>query len=583
MGPLPMINHAQSRRSPMPYVALVFITLLALWPTVKGDFTTWDDADTIARNRDLNPAVTAESFVHFWTRPQGDLYVPVTYTTWAALAPLARQSRPDTSGITLAPAVYHGFNLVVHIGSVLLAYRLLRHLTGKQWASAVGAAVFAVHPVQVETVAWASGTKDLLAGFFSLAALSVYVAGVDTRDASKPSNPSKVGVVSLGTAFFLLALLSKPSCVAMPLAAVAIGRFLLKQTWRDSVIPVVPWLLLAGPAVMVGRWAQPAHVVPFVPPLWQRPIVAMDSIGFYLKQLILPIHLGLDYGRTPRMVLGTGLTAYTVLAAVLAAAVWAGRRSGMVVAAFAIFAAAVLPVLGLIPFDFQQYSTTSDHYLYLAMLGPALLFAWALPAIESARWFIRRPASIVAILVVLALGVRSFAQTLYWSNTATLFAHALEVNPNSPAARVNLAIALTDQGRLAEAAEHYRALLAVDPSNPKAHLGLGQVLARANQPEPALTHLRQAAELQPENPLTHYNLGLLLSSLGRDDEAIAAYRRALEAEPDFPEAHTNLATALLIRGDLDGAEKHYREALRIRPDLSVPKRGLEAVKEARAK
>jgi tetratricopeptide (TPR) repeat protein len=254
---------------------------------------------------------------------------------------------------------------------------------------------------------------------------------------------------------------------------------------------------------------------------------------------------------------------------------------GVVVAAGAIFWAAVLPVLGMIPFDFQQYSTTSDHYMYVAMLGPALLVAWVLPGVESAGVFFRRRAVIVATVAISLLGARSLVQTFYWSDTDTLFAHALEVNPDSPAARVNLAIALADRGRLAEAAEHYRALLAVDPSNPKAHLGLGQVLARASEPEGALAHLRMAAELQPENPLTHYNLGLLLSSLGREDEAIAAYRRALEVEPAFPEAHTNLATALLVRGDLEGAERHYREALRIRPDLTIPRQGLEAVEAAR--
>jgi hypothetical protein len=208
-----MVKPAPARPSPLPYVTLVVVTLLTLWPCARGGFTTWDDADTIARNRDLNP-VTAASFGHFWTRAQADLYVPVTYTVWGVLAPIARLSQPGT----LSPGVYHTFNLLVHVGSVVLVYALLRRLTTRQWASAVAAGVFAVHPVQVETVAWASGTKDLLAAFFALAALKVYVA-------SGPRLRSREYLFSVG--FFLLALLSKPSVVALPLAGLAISSSLI--------------------------------------------------------------------------------------------------------------------------------------------------------------------------------------------------------------------------------------------------------------------------------------------------------------------------------------------------------------------
>jgi tetratricopeptide (TPR) repeat protein len=340
------------------------------------------------------------------------------------------------------------------------------------------------------------------------------------------------------------------------------------------VISVLPWLAMSVPVVVIGRLSQPAHALPFIPPFQFRPLVAADAVGFYVRQLLAPVSLCIDYGRSPLNVLAASSTVVTVVIAVgVVAVLYLARRSRAVVAGAAVFFACLIPVLGFVPFDFQQYSTTSDHYLYLAMLGPALVLAHVL----------RGRGLVVASVVLVVLAARSFVQTWVWADSATLFAHTLEVNPRSSAARTNLAIALTEANRLPEAGGQYRAALAINFADPKAHLGLGQSLARLGQPERALAHLRAAVAIEPENPLPHYNVGLLLASLDRGDEALPEYERALALDPGFAEAHTNLATLFLTRGNLEAAEGHYRAALALRPELAIPRRGLEAIGQLRGR
>jgi hypothetical protein len=472
------------------------------------------------------------------------LYVPVTYTLWWLVACIARQP---------TAAWFHALNILIHLCSVTAVYALLCWRGYRETAALVGAAMFALHPVQVEAVAWCSGTKDLLAAAFGLWA--IYLAA-----RRRPVT---------ATILFVLALFAKPSAVVFPLLAA-----MLLPRGRRTLILVGVWLILCVPVVWIGRLAQPASVEFFHVPLAVRPAIALDAIAFYLQKLFWPIHLVSDYGHSPLAVLTSSLIKLRMeIVLILAATLWLFRRQlPCLHLAAAIFVVALLPTLGFVPFDFQNYSTTADHYIYVPMFGAALLVA------VLTKY---RPVIPMLIALVCILGIRTVYQCGFWADSVTLFSHDLNINPRSQASHVNLAIALADRNEWAAADQQYHEALSLNFANSRAQLGVGQILALRGQTQAALGHLEIASRLESDDPLVFYNLGIALASLNRPEEAIAEYERALAIEPNFAAAQTNLGTLLLERGNLAGAELHYRAALKINPQLELPLRGLQEIAHER--
>jgi Flp pilus assembly protein TadD len=530
-------------------------TLAALSPLRDAGFLDqWDDPDTIARNPNLNPP-SVRGVVRYWTAPHMDLYVPLTYTAWGAVAAATRTADGQSA------LAFHAANVALHVFAAIQVFAILALLLratgiegpGAEWAAGAGALLFALHPLQVEAVAWASGLKDVLSGGLALAAIHCHLR---TRPV-------------LAWLLFLLAMLAKPSAVAAIAVAGVLDVVLLRTPWRRAVAGLAPWLAAAVPLVVVARLVQ-VKIDTFASPYWARPLVALDAVAFYLAKLAWPGSHGIDYGRSPDWLLASGRIWLTPWAAVAVAAVvwWLGRRAPWVLAAAAIFVGGLLPTLGLSKFSFQYYSTVGDHYVYLAMLGPALAFGFLLARLPAI------PRALAAALVLLPLGALSHAQTRHWRSSVPLFEHALRVNPDSVAANVNLGLAQQKAGKLADALLRFRAALRVRPENPQAHNNIGNTLITLGRFQDAIPEFRAAIATEPDTALFHYNLGIALAKTGAIDDAVHAYRDALRVQPDFPEAHTNLATLLSRQGDLDGAIQHYEAALRLRPDLKPARSGL---------
>src|SRR5262245_28291197 len=320
-------------------LAIVLVALIVVYlPLRDAQFVQWDDFKTIAGNPDLNPP-SASRILRYWDpgRPHMDLYVPVTYTAWAAVAsvstpPATRPGAPRARTPRLDPADFHTASLAVHVIATIFAFLILRRLLAAHgvrgeraaWAAGIGVGLFALHPLQVESVAWASGLKDLLGGAFTLAALWLYLRYVATREtgASLPTGAVDLALATLG---FVLAMLSKPSAVVTPLLA---GCLLLVLPRRPApedsnatasapddgaspgrrtlparlaglsplLAPLALWCVLALPVMLIARSAQPA-ASGFASPLWGRPLVALDALAFYAVKLVAPVRLALDYGR----------------------------------------------------------------------------------------------------------------------------------------------------------------------------------------------------------------------------------------------------------------------------------------------
>ena len=546
-----------SRPLPRPAALLILVvaTFAAFAPALTADFTSWDDYETVARNPLMLPP-TARSLQAFWTRPHGHLYIPVTYTAWAATAQVAYEPASATTPPRLDPRFFHALNVLLHAAAACVAFLLLERLIRHRAAALGGAMLFALHPVQVESVAWVSGAKDVLCGLLSLVAVWLYV-GFAQREAKKARR------YVLATAAFVLAMLAKPTAMMLPLVVLVLDMFVLGRPVKTALRSIWPWLVLAIPCAVATKMFQPApHAQEAAAALWARPLIAADALAFYVYKLIWPASLAIDYGRTPRHVIDTHAIAWTWLAplvlAVAAGWLWRRRGAGAPAAALGVMIAVLLPVLGFAPFDFQTYSTVADHYMYLAMLGPALALAWVLARRRSVA------IGVVTSCILLVLGVRTFAQARHWRDSSALFAHALDVNPRSFAAHSSLAVLAMENGEAARALA--LAKQAVDlRADPARLTTYAEALRHIGRHDDAIAALRRSIEIEPDHPPALANLSALLAEQGRLEEAIPLARRAVEADPASVQARFNLALMYLNTGQPAAARAELEAARRLDP------------------
>ena len=503
-------------------VAVVALTLIVFGRVAGNDFVLWDDTVEIYRNGYLNPP-SWDHLAFLWTHPYLQQYVPLTDTAWSLLSSLGHLDAPSPgltdSGALLDPHVFHAANLLLHLGSVWLAFMVLQRLTGAPLPSAAGALIFAIHPLQVESVAWASELRGLLAGFLSLAAILLYLGSTGTQGRMR---------FNFALVAALLAMLSKPSAAVLPGILLVLDRLVVGRDWRRVAPAVAPFLLLSIPFLVLAPLAQPVDPA-LLTPLWQRPLAAADALAFYLQKLVLPVDLGIDYGRTPAAVLSTwwGWLSWAIPASIAAAAWVLRRRLPWLLPAVLLPAVAFAPVLGLVPFAFQHYSTVADRYAYLALLGPAFGVACLLRDFEARARFLY-PATAVALA---ALAVVTFAQSGQWTDTQTLMRHAIAVNPRSDVAYNNLGIVLGQGGRLEEARAALQKSISLSRTEYQAHSNLGNVLFLQHHPDEAVAEYRASIAINDHWDESHANLGNMLSSQGRWQEAVDEYRLALKLNP----------------------------------------------------
>lgn len=538
---------------------IVLVTLAVLFPIAGGDFVAWDDHDTIARNPLLNPASTPHFVRHWTTLNQGNLYIPVTYSLWHAVATLTQRAEKGPDGLTLSGVPFSLVNLLVHVAATLLVFELLRRLIGPERpaavaASAAGALLFALHPVQIDSVGWISGLKDVLSTTLLLAALLVYVRLAQDEPTLSPTawRWRYAAVVTLAAA----AMLSKPTAMVLPAMAFAIDWLVIGRPWKTALARSAPLLALTVPTAIVTRIVQSSGHVSTLVPLVHRPLVAMDALAFYLGKLAWPTNLTIDHGRTPRSVLESGAIWWTWVApaAVTLLAVLLRRRLPLLAAGLVLAVLPLTPVLGIVPFDFQYISGVAEHYLYPAMFGIALIAAAVLVRIERINGI-----AAIALLVLTPLAVLSHRQAWVWSDTETLMTHVRSVNPSSWLARNNLASHYLD---IATASE--------DPLERAGAVELGERLSR------------EAIALRDDYALAHNNLGLALflrarheSDPARRRELLRDAARAIRASLDLAAKNrepTDVAT-LINAAEISG----FRSALEERDgDFSDAVRWLDA-------
>jgi len=526
----------------LPLLVLTGILLLvaAVYAQVLGFrfLPFWDDDTNIHRNPLYSP-LSWGGVLQFWKEPFQQLYIPVTYTVWAGLVALSRMiaGTSVTFGPIAAPP-FHAMNLAAHLLATAMVFLIVRRMlpalspsrvTAKPLllASAAGALLFGLHPIQVEPVAWVSGLRDLLGGAFSLAAMTLFLSVLDRGEGSR-FPLLRYGAATL---LLLLAFGSKPGSVVTPLMALVCGTLLLHARKRPftTLLWLVPWFAAAFLEVVLTSRAQPAaELARGLVPLWARPLVACDALSFYLGKLLWPYDpwgLCADYGRSPNSLFDAGVLFWSwILPVVIGVGLICIKKLRPWLVPAALLAAGVLPTLGLIPFNFQVVSTVSDRYLYLAMLGPALAFSMIL---------IRMPrvlAVVTAVLLICGWTAATLVQLPDWSSGERFFPATLRRNPTSWKSRHNYACTLDAQGKLPE----------------------------------ALAEFTEAVRLRPSNAEAYNDMALTLLKLGRMEDSIRSFQQSLQVRATAGAAR-NLAAVLLMNGDPGQAVQVYRAAMRIDP------------------
>ncbi len=556
------MNFTTDKRSILVAAALVLITLLLYWPVHRYEFLNFDDTDYVTKNPIVQAGLTVKGV--FWA-------FQTTYASnWHPLTWLSHMLDCELYGLT--PGGHHLTNVFLHLANTLLLFALLRRMTGALWPSALVAALFAWHPLHVESVAWVSERKDVLSTFFGLLALLTYGFYAERPGWKR---------YTLTLLAFILSLLAKPMLVTLPFLLLLLDFWPLERSaecgvrsaesggsgrlrlWQKLVLEKAPFFGLSLISCVVAFLAQKsggslASMTRL--PLGERAANAAVAYASYLWQTIWPLELAVFY---PHPLHSSGAKVMAALMVLLAVSVvvFLSRRAYLVMG-WLWYLGTLVPVIGLVQVGDHA---RADRYTYLPLVGIFIGVVWAATELAAARPSWRRPlqASAVCVSALLALGTRF--QLSHWKASESLFQRALVVTDNNYIAHNNLGNVLDLSGRHEAARRHYEETLRIRPDFAGTHYNLANVFAREGNIDGALRHYRTAIELQPDYADAHYNLGVLLANRGQADEAIEHHRTALRSRPAFAEAHNSLGNLLFRQGKLDEAIASYRGALQARP------------------
>jgi len=559
-------------------LVLVATTFLVYLPALRGGIV-WDDTYLIFGNRFIH---APDGLRYFWFTTSASDYFPLSSTVhWIEWRLWGE-----------APAGYHAVNIALHAGSAVALWRVLARLAVPYPFAA--AALFAVHPVAVASVAWISELKNSLA--LSLLAVSVLAYLRFEDDGRRRWYATALGA-------FLLALLAKTSVVMMPVLLLLLAWYRRARVGGADVRRSAPFFVLSLVLGLVTVYHQHENAIGSAD---VRPEGALSrlagtgwAVWFYLAKDLLPLDLSMIYPRWE--VDPHWLPAWGPLLGLAAVAAVAWRyRAGWgrpVLVALGSFVVMLVPVLGLIAMSFHRHSLVSDHLQYVALIAPIALVvgasAAALRRLEAGE-------GTATLVTVLALSALTWQRTRVFESEWTLWTDTLAKNPRAWAAHDNLGEALFHMGKLDEAVSHHREALRLEPDAPEPHNNLGRALAELGEYEEAEAHYAQAIRLEPgmaephnnlalalakqgnyesaerhyadalrldpDYPDAHNNLGLLLAARRRDDQAEAQYRRAIVLKPSYVEAHSNLGNLLVRRGQLQEAVAHLASAVRLEPE-----------------
>ncbi|MCH7600764.1 MAG: tetratricopeptide repeat protein [Myxococcales bacterium] len=552
--------HSNSR-SGLLALLIVAMTVAAYAPALEAGFV-WDDNDYVTHN----PLLAApDGLARIWLSMDApSQYVPMVYTTL----------RLEYGLWGIDPLGYHLDNILLHAINALLLWWLLRRLDFRgAW---LAAAIFALHPVHVESVAWIAERKNVLSLLFSLCSALAWFRYLDHATRRSPS----LFLLSLG--FYALALTSKATACTLPAALLILTWFRGFRIDRRRILEMTPFVFLGFAMGLLIMFWERFHIgtrgETFSLSFAEALLVAPRAVWFYLGKLMWPVDLTFSY---PRFEIDLGSPNQYIPLVAGVALLWLlwrnQRRIGRAPIAAALFFVATLgPMLGFIPLFTFWYTFVADHYQYVASIGPIALFAGGLAQVQQ-RWAVPRVGLIAASAgLLLVLGSLTSWQCRIYENRETLWRDTIAKNPQSWMAYTNLGRYLLAEERWKEAANAYSTALAIRPRNERAHVGIADAMVATGRPEIARRHFEAALELEPNQPGVHRSLAILAWRRGEGEVAIVHHRAVIRLVPKSAQANFLLGRGLDQLGRRRDAIQAYQRALVLNPGHRGASRALSA-------
>lgn len=531
--------------------ALFALTCLVFIGTARFDFINLDDPQYVTANDRVQHGLSWENVRWAFTTMKVANYHPLTWLSHML----------DVELFGDRPGGHHATNVLIHSANVAIAYLALLLLTGQPWKSAIVAALFGVHPLRMESVAWIAERKDVLCAMFFLIAIACYAQYAKSR---------RGGWYGAVVVAFGLGILAKPMIVTLPCVLLLLDAWPLNRTerWSRLVMEKTPLLAMSVASSIITYIAQQrggATDTQHLYPLHLRIGNAAWAYARYLRKTVWPDDLAIFYpyyGVTR----GTAFPWLTVagsaaiLIAITALAVWLWRRERAVLVGWLWFLGVMVPTIGLVQVGLQSMA---DRYSYLPHIGLFIGIVWGAGA------FLRpRVGVAVATAAVIAFAAVTMFQLGHWRDSYSVYAHALRVTGPNVMANMGIAMALTLEPRGEDPLPYYLKALEIDPNHAEAHNNLGNLLRQRGQLKEALQHLGTAVKIRPKYPEARQNLANVLADLGRIDEAIRQFRQAVTLDPDLSQAHYNLGVTLAAAGRFAEAIASLEHALVLRPQLT---------------
>jgi Flp pilus assembly protein TadD len=549
-------------------VALTLITVAVFWQVCTYGFINYDDPDYVYENRNIQSGITFKSIKWAFTTGYFANWHPLTWLSYML----------DWQLFGLKAEYYHLTNLIFHIANTLLLFVVLKQMTHRIWPSAFVAALFALHPLHIESVAWVAERKDVLSTFFWMLTMFAYVRY--TR------HPGVTGYL-LTLLSFALGLMAKPMLVTIPFVLLLLDYWPLdrfspkrrkagtKYSLSYLLIEKVPLFALTLASCIVTFIVQRKGGAMHVGKNYDLSVRLANAFISYLQyiiKMIWPARLSMIYPHPgPNVSILHAVISSALLLAVTIIILRYARDYRYLVTGWFWYLGTLVPVIGFVQVGNEAFA---DRYSYITLIGLFIIIGWGLPDLMT-RWRYKKIAlTLTALLTILAISICTHFQLRHWQNSLTLFKHALDVTEDNYLAHHRIAAALREQGRLDETIYHYKRVLEINPRVVEVYLDLGAALTAKGEFSEAVSLYNKALQIAPDFIELRINLGIALIGSGKLTEAAEEYEKVLRIQPQNTFAHNNLGVIFLRQGKFDEAIEHFRRAIQIDPNNTTARNSL---------